>query len=436
MSWLDKRPHAMRTDAPNQSRRRDANEENRMSSSAPLRYGHSQARSLVPQRDGHRSHLLAVLQPDGTACDTREVTMWERSQVEQLTGLSRHMILDLCYQNTKHGGLGFWKPAVSKPGYSRFDEGDLLMFYLVGQLKRAGFTLKEVEPAVFDLLEEDGALEQALHEKERVLAARQAALEEQLSALACLEDAAMALPADRLYAVMAISLRRSMDHSIEQAVSETQVSSWAVDRARAAGGIFVDWLLASLGAARDAAGAANCAAAQRLGDLADALARLLEAKASPADPVAQQFVAELVEALLDESDEAGAAGSAARDDDVERAGAASVSDAGQAAGSRLHGVVQDAAGQVAGSRLRDFVQDAADQAAGSGQSDSTLVAAADANSDAARASYLLMSALGCFLHDAQNGVPVELVCGKGSFAFLASATAHAAATGREKERFE
>lgn len=346
--------------------------------------------------------------------------MWERSQVEQLTGLSRHMILDLCYQNTKHGGLGFWKPAVSKPGYSRFDEGDLLMFYLVGQLKRAGFTLKEVEPAVFDLLEEDGALEQALHEKERVLAARQAALEEQLSALACLEDAAMALPTDRLYAVMATSLRRSMDHSIEQAVSETSVSSWAVDRARAAGDIFVDWLLASLGAARDAADAANCAAAQRLGELADALARLLEAKASPADPAAQRFVAELVEALLDESDEAGVAGSAARDDDVERAGAASVSDAGQAAGSRLHGVVQDAAGQ----------------AAGSGQSDSTLVAAADANSDAARASYLLMSALGCFLHDAQNGVPVELVCGKGSFAFLASATAHAAATGREKERFE
>ena len=88
--------------------------------------------------------------------------MWERSQVERLTGLSRHMIQDLCYHNTKGGGLGFWEPAVSKPGYSRFDEGDLLMFYLVGQLKRAGFTLREVEPTVFAILENDDSLVRTL----------------------------------------------------------------------------------------------------------------------------------------------------------------------------------------------------------------------------------------------------------------------------------
>ena len=64
--------------------------------------------------------------------------MWERSQVERLTGLSRHMIQDLCYHNTKGGGLGFWEPAVSKPGYSRFDEGDLLMFRKTNQLPPVG----------------------------------------------------------------------------------------------------------------------------------------------------------------------------------------------------------------------------------------------------------------------------------------------------------
>lgn len=87
--------------------------------------------------------------------------MWKRSQVEQLTGLTRHTIQDLCNPNTAGDGLGFWRPAVSKPGYSRFDEGDLLAFYLVRQLTKAGFTLREVEPAVFDLLEDDGSFGRA-----------------------------------------------------------------------------------------------------------------------------------------------------------------------------------------------------------------------------------------------------------------------------------
>ena len=54
--------------------------------------------------------------------------MWKRSEVERLTGLGRHTIQDLCNQNTSRDGLGFWEPAVMKPGYSRFDEGDLLLF--------------------------------------------------------------------------------------------------------------------------------------------------------------------------------------------------------------------------------------------------------------------------------------------------------------------
>lgn len=165
-----------------------------------------------------RRRLLAVLLPDGSAWSGGEAEMWERSQVEQLTGLSRHMIQDLCYQNTKRGGLGFWEPAVSKPGYAQYDEGDLLMFYLVGQLKRAGFTLREVESTVFDILEEDGALDETLRAKARVLQTRRSELDGQLEALERLEDAAEARPTDRLYAVMEAAMLRSAAHAVEEAV--------------------------------------------------------------------------------------------------------------------------------------------------------------------------------------------------------------------------
>ena len=135
--------------------------------------------------------------------------MWERSQVEKLTGLSRHMIQDLCYHNTKSGGLGFWEPAVSKPGYSRFDEGDLLAFYLVRQLMKAGFTLKEIESAVFDLMEDDDSFERALRRKATVLHRRRAELDSKLSVLEYLEVAATAATDDRLYAVMEVALTQS-----------------------------------------------------------------------------------------------------------------------------------------------------------------------------------------------------------------------------------
>lgn len=159
--------------------------------------------------------------------------MWERSQVERLTGLSRHMIQDLCYHNTKSGGLGFWEPAVSKPGYSRFDEGDLLMFYLVGQLKRAGFTLREVEPTVFAILENDESLGRTLQGKADELHARRAELADRLSALECLEDAVSSKPADRLYAVMESVLVRSVDRAVEDAGRGLGATREAVDAVHA-----------------------------------------------------------------------------------------------------------------------------------------------------------------------------------------------------------
>lgn len=47
------------------------------------------------------------------------------------------------------GGLLFWVPALSKPGFVRYDEGDLRDFDLVKQLSRAGFTLAQMKDLVF-----------------------------------------------------------------------------------------------------------------------------------------------------------------------------------------------------------------------------------------------------------------------------------------------
>ena len=137
--------------------------------------------------------------------------MWKRSQVEQLTGLTRHMIQDLCNPNTAGDGLGFWQPAVFKPGYSRFDEGDLLAFYLVRQLMKAGFTLREVEPLVFDLMEEGPAFEEMLRAQESRLRRQERAIGEKLTALARLEDAAEKPVSNRLLAVMEASLLQGVD---------------------------------------------------------------------------------------------------------------------------------------------------------------------------------------------------------------------------------
>lgn len=279
--------------------------------------------------------------------------MWERSQVEQLTGLSRHMIQDLCYQDTKRGGLAFWEPAVSKPGYSRFDEGDLLMFFLVGQLKRAGFTLAEVEATVFDILEEDGALTSTLRKKAHALHERRAGLDGQLTALECLEDAAAAEPSERLYAVMASVLAQSVDRAIAAAAERTQ----------AAGG----------------SGVADRLAAERLRTRFLCLARALIA--------ALQGVAE------------------------------------------GNGASQDSALFATVAReIRDLVADGCDPCCPAARRAVGQLVRYLATDEAAEGAEtvgrrLALGALAAFLGDAGNGVPVELVLGNGSFAFLGKATA-------------
>lgn len=151
--------------------------------------------------------------------------MWRRSEVEQLTGLGRHTIQDLCNQNTSRDGLGFWKPAVMKPGYSRFDEGDLLAFYLVRQLTKVGFAPAEVGPVVLEMTEKGDAFVRALRTRAHVLADRRSEIDMQLSALERFEEAATgSAPEERLYAVMTSELVASVKRAIDVAASELRTS--------------------------------------------------------------------------------------------------------------------------------------------------------------------------------------------------------------------
>lgn len=170
---------------------------------------------------GDPRRFLAARLPGGTRWDGKEVPMWKRSEVEQLTGLTRHMIQDLCNQNTSGDGLAFWVPAVSKPGYSRFDEGDLFMFYLVKQLSKAGFALIEIESVVQSMLEDGREFQARLQRKQLELAARRRELDAKLRAVATLEDAADAAPEDRPYVMAARALHTGAFRSLAWAARET-----------------------------------------------------------------------------------------------------------------------------------------------------------------------------------------------------------------------
>ena len=172
------------------------------------------------QLAGDPRRFLAARLSGGTRWDGKEVPMWKRSEVEQLTGLTRHMIQDLCNQNTSGDGLAFWVPAVSKPGYSRFDEGDLLAFYLVRQLSKAGFTLAEVEPAVISMLEEDNTFGECVAAKARQLESERAAIDAKLAATDVLERAVGCAPEERLYAIMGAALTRGAMQAVDAASQE------------------------------------------------------------------------------------------------------------------------------------------------------------------------------------------------------------------------
>lgn len=307
---------------------------------------------LLGRSPGLGAHVLAARLPGGTAWRAREVPMWKRSDVERLTGLTRHMIQDLCNPNTSGDGLGFWEPAISKPGYSRFDEGDLLAFYLVRQLMKAGFTLKEIESAVFDLMEDDDSFERTLRRKATVLHRRRAELDSKLSALEYLEVAATAATDDRLYAVMEVALTQSAERAVHVATTEAQAAEADEELVRRGMRELVAAVLGALcgedASAEDApAEVEGHGIAPLVADWMHAVVELLASDEAPASPAAQRLVRGMACAI-----------------------------AGEGVGEST-GCVRD-----------------------------TFAA----------------HALAAFLSESENGVPIELVFGEGSFAFLAQAT--------------
>lgn len=315
---------------------------------------------LLAQREERSQRALAARLPGGSAWNAKGVLMWKRSEVERLTGLTRHMIQDLCNQNVAGDGLGFWEPAVSKPGYSRFDEGDLLAFFLVRQLTKAGFTLKEIEPAVFDLLEEGDAFSEALRTKERQLHERRAKIDDCLQVIAYLEDAAEVESGERLLTVMGEALEQSVFRAVaatkmEQEASLSEESFIAMVRR------FNAWMAELVLVVQ--------------GALPKNMPRLSDDSAG-AETARGQFEA-LAFAI-----------SSAKDDGE------------SAAGERAREVAWMVASCIASERD-------ASRSKVSARGDATRYA---------------MRVLAHFFSEPENGVPVELVLGKGSFQFMAQAT--------------
>ena len=339
---------------------------------------------LLGRSPGLAAHVLAARLPGGTAWRAREVPMWKRSDVERLTGLTRHMIQDLCNPNTSRDGLGFWEPAISKPGYSRFDEGDLLAFYLVRQLMKAGFTLREIESAVFDLMEDDDSFERALRRKATVLHRRRAELDSKLSALEYLEVAATAATDNRLYAVMEVALTQSAERAVQVATTETQAAE--ADEVLVRRGMR-ELVAAVLGVLRGEGAPAEMGGrgiAPLVAGWARAVADLLADDAAPATAGAQRLIRKMAHAVAGEG-----------------------ASAGRHAGNACDALASEDAGNV-----RDAL---ACEDAGNVRD----VLASECTSSARDA--LAVRALAAFLNESENGVPIELVFGEGSFAFLAQA---------------
>lgn len=344
-----------------------------------LRLRPAAAPSLIGAVGGSPASL-AARKPGGTAWGAGEVPMWKRSQVEQLTGLTRHTIQDLCNPNTAGDGLGFWRPAVSKPGYSRFDEGDLLAFYLVRQLTKAGFTLREVEPAVFDLLETDDAFALTVRAKESRLRARRSELDGKLDALACLERAAAHAAGERLFSVMEEALLRSAGRAAMSAGERDAAHPDIAGVHAVLEGLVRQMLLVLRG--EDACPAFDLLR-RRIGELASD---------DPESPSAEHTLWELVDAVRY------GGGAAAR--------------------------VADA------SAVRASAEEHGAQAQGPADAPADEGEPGDGELRFRGGDRLAMRALARFLKEAENGVPVELVFGEGSFSFLARAAAACA------DRFE
>lgn len=169
--------------------------------------------------------------------------MWKRSEVERLTGLERHVIQNLCNKNTSRDGLGFWEPAVMKPGYSRFDRNDLLAFYLVRQLTKIGFAPAEMRLIVASMLGEGGAFGDRLRGRAGELEAQRARIDEQIDALGRMGEVAAYAPQERLRETMRVEVVASAERSLGAASRRRRFALEQIEDARAALRLIADELV-------------------------------------------------------------------------------------------------------------------------------------------------------------------------------------------------
>ena len=121
-----------------------------------------------------------------------------------------------------------------KPGYSRFDEGDLLAFYLVRQLIKVGFTPAEAGPVIMSMTEKNDEFVSSLRKRMHDLNARRAAIDEQLASLEQLEEVAVAsVPERRPYVMMERNLAASVNLAAEAAARELHAPDELRERTRA-----------------------------------------------------------------------------------------------------------------------------------------------------------------------------------------------------------
>ena len=251
------------------------------------------------------------------------------------------------------------------------------MFYLVGQLKRAGFTLKEVESAVFNILEEDRELDATLRTKAHAIHGKRLELDDQLLALECLEDAVDARPSDRLYAVMKHAMMRSIVRVTEQVAREQAIDVVLAERVRVKLSRAVEMLLAVL---RDGKDASAYPWVAKIRHQVRQHAESYEGSPTADD---KRLMVELTTKLVEES---------------LTHTSCEASTSSQKRAARTSGRVCDAAGDEVGT-------------------DGGTACVTEPGMQAP-----LMECALCiidrFLAEAENGVPIELVFGEGSFAHL------------------
>lgn len=132
--------------------------------------------------------------------------MWSRSEIETLIGLSKRKIQELCHQNKRTGGIAFWQPYESRPGYSNFDSTDLEIFYIVRRLYLAGFSLSEIPEAFEYLVLLDRSNKSLLISKEKELKTQLKEVSKKLENLEALSLIENKIPEHQIAEILEVGL--------------------------------------------------------------------------------------------------------------------------------------------------------------------------------------------------------------------------------------